>query len=483
MEGSTAGVMPFFPDHSIREKCAVFGAYGVGEEASRLTFYGLWALQHRGQESSGIVSSDGGSFHRHTGPGLVATVYRQEDIEQLAGHITIGHNRYSTSGAANDAHAQPMLDREVGFAFAHNGNLPVTDKLEAFLEKHKVPTAKLNDSGMMAAAIGMYIKQGNSLEAAIKHAYPLFTGAFSCVAMMADTLVAFRDSSGIRPLSIGKAGDGYVVASETCAFDTVGAQFVRDVQPGEMVVIDEHGLHSQQVVPGNLKLDIFELVYFARPDSNIEGMSVNEVRQNFGRELAREYPLPADVVVPVPDSAIPAAIGYSQASAVPFEMGLIKNRYIHRTFIRPTDALREQDLRMKLNPMPGSLKGKRVVLIDDSIVRGNTTRKIAKMLYEAGALEVHILISSPPVRYPDFYGINLPTQEELIAYSMTPDQIRDHLGVDSLGYLSYEGMIRATGKPKDMFATHCFTGEYPISIGFRQENIAKPLPVSSVAFA
>jgi amidophosphoribosyltransferase len=323
------------------------------------------------------------------------------------------------------------------------------------------------------------MQKGAGLETAIKHAFPLFTGAFSCVAMTGRKLAAFRDSSGIRPLSIGKLGGGYVVASETCALDTVGAQFVRHVRPGELLVADEHGLHSQQVVPGNLKLDIFELVYFARPDSMIEGCSVNEVRQNLGRELAREHPVEADIVVPVPDSAIPAAIGYAEASGVPFEMGLIKNRYIHRTFIRPTAALREQDLRMKLNPMPSALKGKRVVLLDDSIVRGTTTRKIAKMIYEAGAREVHIRISSPPVRYPDFYGINLPTQEELIAHNMTPDAIRDHLGVDSLGYLSYEGMIRATNKPADMFTTHCFDGNYPIPIGYREKAISSALNPST----
>jgi amidophosphoribosyltransferase len=460
-------------NNSLTEKCAVFGTYGTGEEAARLTFYGLWALQHRGQESSGIVSSDGVSFYRHTGPGLVANVYREEDLEQLAGSITIGHNRYSTSGAANDAHSQPFLKRETKFAFAHNGNLPVTDKLKVFLTGRGVNITKLNDSGMMAEAIHCYMQDGLSLEQAISKAYPLFEGAFSCVAMTADKLIAFRDECGIRPLSVGTLGEGYVVASETCAFDTIGATWLRDVKPGEMVVIDSRGLTSQQIVPGRLKLDIFEFVYFARPDSVIEGVSVNTVRQNMGRELAAEWPIEADIVVPVPDSAIPAALGYAQASGIPFEMALIKNRYIHRTFIRPTEQLREQDLKMKLNPMPQILGGKRVVLIDDSIVRGTTTRKIAKMIYEAGAKEVHIVISSPPVVYPDFYGINLPTQEDLIAYKMTPAQIRDHLGVDSLGYLSYDGMIRATGKPASSFTTHCFDGDYPIGIGKEQENIVQ----------
>lgn len=458
----------------LKEKCAVFGTYGTGEGSARLTFYGLWALQHRGQESSGIVSSDGRSLYRHAGPGLVSNVYREEDLEQLAGSITIGHNRYSTSGAADDAHCQPFVKHDSGFAFAHNGNLPSTDKLEAFLNERGVDYDNLNDSGMMAEAIYCFMQDGLSIEKAIEEAWPLFTGAFSCVVMTPDKLVSFRDECGIRPLSIAKLGKGYVVASESCAFDTVGAQFLRDIRPGEMVVIDKKGMRAHQVVPGRLKLDIFELVYFARPDSIIEGMNVDWVRQNLGRELAKEWPVDADVVVPVPDSAIPAAIGYSQESGVPFEMALIKNRYIHRTFIRPTASLREQDLKMKLNPMPHLLNGKRVVLIDDSIVRGTTTRKIARMIYEAGAREVHILISCPPVRYPDFYGINLPTQDELIAYRMSPQEIRDHLGVDSLGYLSFDGMIRATGKPASQFSTHCFDGVYPIPIGSRQEEIATP---------
>jgi amidophosphoribosyltransferase len=463
--------MQMSPDDSIQEKCAVFGTYGTGEEAARLTFYGLWALQHRGQESSGIVSSDGVSFYRHTGPGLVANVYREEDLEQLAGTTTIGHNRYSTSGGANDTHSQPVLKRDVGLAYAHNGNLPVTDELEAFLDKRDVDLSKINDSGMMAEAIRCYMQDGLNLEKAIIKAYPLFQGAFSSVAMTEDKLVAFRDGLGIRPLSIGRLGDGYVVASETCAFDTVGATFLRDIKPGEVVVIDKRGITSYQAVPGRLKLDIFEFVYFARPDSVIEGQSVNEARENMGKELAKEWKIDADIVVPVPDSAIPAALGYSRKSGIPFEMALIKNRYIHRTFIRPTAQLREQDLKMKLNPMPQVIKNKRVVLIDDSIVRGTTTRKIARMLYDAGAREVHILISSPPVRYPDFYGINLPSQEDLIAYQMTPDEIRDHLGVDSLGYLSYDGMIRATGKPASSFTTHCFNGIYPVGIGKQQDKI------------
>lgn len=461
---------------NLTEKCAVFGAYGV-KEAARLTFYGLWALQHRGQESSGIVSSDGKRLYRHNGPGLVSNVYREEDLEQLPGALSIGHNRYSTSGRSNDAHRQPTLHRELSFAFAHNGNLPTTDKLHEFLQKRGVDYYSLNDSEMMAEAIACYIRDGLPLEQAIAKAWPLFTGAFSCVAMDQHKLVAFRDRCGIRPLSIGTLGKGYVVASETCAFDTVGARFLRDVEPGELVVIDENGITSTPVVKGDLKLDIFEIVYFARPDSLLLGKSVDDMRQSFGRQLAEEYPIDADVVVPVPDSAIPAALGYSQASGIPFEMALIKNRYIHRTFIRPTTQLREQDLRMKLNPIPDILRGRRVILIDDSIVRGTTTRKIVQMIHDAGAKEVHVLISSPPVRYPDFYGINISDQAELIAANHTVKQISSKLKAASLGYLSYDGMIRATGHPASTFAACCFNGIYPIDIGQQTQKIKQIVQV------
>lgn len=465
-------------NESIHEKCAVFGTFDIGEEAARTTFYGLWALQHRGQESSGIVSSDGTSFYRHTSPGLVASAYREEDLEQLAGTITIGHNRYSTSGAADGAHSQPILNRKSGVAFAHNGNLPVTEKLEAFLKDRGVKTERLNDSEMMAEAIACYMDQDElSLEDAVLQSYPLFEGAFSAIAMVGDKLVAFRDRCGIRPLSIATLDGGYVVSSETCAFDTIGATFVRDVKPGELVIIDKNGLKTRQAVRGNLKLDIFEFVYFARPDSVIEGQSVNLARENMGEELAREYKIDAELVVPVPDSAIPAALGYSRASGIPFEMALMKNRYIHRTFIRPTAKLREQDLKMKLNPIPYILEGKRVILIDDSIVRGTTTRKIARMLYDAGAKEVHILISSPPVKYPDFYGINLPRQDDLIAHHMNPREIGKHLGVDSLGYLSQAATVRATGLPASDLSTACFDGNYPISIGRQQDTIKQAVHV------
>lgn len=466
----------------LKEKCAVFGIIGkkfgehTGLEAARLTFYGLWALQHRGQESSGIVSSDGTNLHRHAASGLVATVYREEDLEQLPGHLAIGHNRYSTSGGTDERYDQPFVERKHNIALGHNGNLPDTTKLEAFLTERGVKLDRLNDTSMMSAAISCYMDDGLTLAEAIKKAWPLFTGAFSIVAMDTATLVAFRDECGIRPLSIATIDGGHVVASETCAFDTIGAKFLRDVEPGEMVVINDDDLTSHQVVPPKLNLDIFELVYFARPDSLILGKRIDGIRKAFGRQMVKEFPIEADVIIPVPDSAVPAALGYSQSSGIPFEIGLIKNRYIHRTFIRPTTQLRERDLKMKLNPVTETIKGQRVVLVDDSIVRGTTMRHLVSMVFEAGAKEVHLLITSPPVRYPDFYGINTPRQTELLAAYMTEDEMRDYVGATSLCFLSYDGMLEATGLPKDSFSTSCFDGVYPISIGKRAEEILELKP-------
>ncbi len=464
-------------DDTMKEKCGVFGIVGrrfgenSGLEAARLTFYGLWALQHRGQESSGIVSSDGENLYRHAAQGLVATVYREEDLEQLPGHLAIGHNRYSTSGGNDDCFNQPYIDHEHGIALAHNGNLPDTSKLQEFLTQHKIDLSEMNDSAMMVTAIACYMNDGMDMVDAIKKAWPLFTGAFSIVAMDKTRLIAFRDECGIRPLSIGSFDGGYVVASETCAFDTIGAEFMRDVAPGELVILTEDELKAEQVAPPNLKLDIFEMVYFARPDSLLLGKRVDIVRQDFGRQMAKEFPLEADVVVPVPDSGIPAALGYSQVSGTPFEMALIKNRYIHRTFIRPTAQLRERDLKMKLNPVIDLIKDKRVVLIDDSIVRGTTMKHLVAMMFESGAKEVHLLISSPPVRHPDFYGINTPRQTELMAAYMTVKEMCEQFGATSLHFLSFEGMIKATGFPASSFNNSCFTGEYPISIGERAKEI------------
>lgn len=458
----------------IREKCGIFGVFGAGFEAARLVHPGLWALQHRGQESSGIASSDGKKIYLKKGMGLVAHVFGEKDLKVLKGYMAIGHNRYSTSGDSTDLHAQPIVEKihvNRYLAVAHNGNLPETLKLEGFLKEKKVSSLGLNDSEMMAKAIAVYMKEGASVEDAIKDSYPLFTGVFCLLVMENSKLVAVRDSFGIRPLSLGKLNGGYVFASETCALDIVGAEFQREVKPGEMIVISNNGLKSIQIEKGVQKLDVFEYVYFARPDSIIMGKSVDAVRQNLGRELAKENDIKADMVIPVPDSAISAAIGYSKQSGIPFEMGLIKNRYIHRTFISPEKHTRGKIVQRKLNPMRHVLEGRRVIVIDDSIVRGTTSKQIIKMLRNAGAKEVHLLVSSPPYKFPDFYGIDTPNQKDLIAATGSVPEIEKFLGVDSLHYLSYKGLIKAVGLLEDVLCTSCFTGTYPVDIGERAKEV------------
>jgi amidophosphoribosyltransferase len=458
----------------LKEKCGIFGVFGAKLEAAKLTYLGLWSLQHRGQEASGIASSDGKTIHIHKDLGLVAHVYSQTDIEKLKGHIAIGHNRYSTSKGSLAKHNQPILEDDNIVAVAHNGNLPSTKLLEEFLISKKQNITDLNDTGLMAAAIHYYLQEGATLEEALIESYPLFTGAFSLVVMTKDKVAALRDPCGLRPLSFGRLGEGYIFASETCALDIVNAAFVRDVYPGEMIVIDNNGAKFYPIVKGTQKLDIFEFVYFARPDSMLLGKRVDTVRYNMGKELAKEYEIDADIVVPVPDSAIPAAEGYAKYSGIPFRNALIKNRYIHRTFINPEQNMREQSVKMKFNPIPETLRGQRVIVIDDSLVRGTTTKKLIEILYLAGAKEVHLLICSPPVKYPDFYGIDTPDQNKLIAAHRTIDQIKDYIGAHSLSFLSLEGLIDATELPAELFSTSCFTGVYPISIGERAAEIIYP---------
>ncbi len=454
---------------NLREKCGIFGVYGANLDAARLTYFGLYSLQHRGQEASGIVSSDGEALHSHKEVGLVAQVYKDEDIQALAGHMAIGHNRYSTSGSKH-RHMQPVLNDDSIVALAHNGNLPSTHKLEVFLSQKGITTHDLNDSEMMCEAIRWYLLQGLPLERAIKAAFPLFTGAFSLLVMTKNKIAALRDHCGIRPLAIGTLDEGYVFSSETCALDTIGAEFVREVKPGEMVVIDTMGLKSYRLAPAKQKLDIFEFIYFARPDSIILGKSVDEVRQNFGHNLAKEAKIDADIVMGVPDSATPAAIGYAHASGIPYYPGLIKNRYIGRTFIRPEQHLREADVHLKLNPIKHIIEGKRVIVIDDSLVRGTTSKRVVRLIRQAGAKEVHFLVSSPPYKFPDFYGIDTPEQSRLIAATKTVEETRQYLTADSLHYLSFDGLIAATGLTRDMFSAPCFTGEYPIDIGERAQE-------------
>ena len=459
----------------IKEKCGIFGVYGKGFEAARLVHPGLWALQHRGQESSGIASSDGKKIYLHKGMGLVSHVFSEENLRKLKGHLAIGHNRYSTSGGSKLQHAHPIIEKIKGngsIALVHNGNLPSVKKLQAFFKNKKISIEGLNDTELMTKVIAYHMSK-ETLENAVKKSYPLFSGVFCLLIMEKSKIVAVRDSFGIRPLSLGKLNGGFVVASETCALDIIGAQFLRDVKPGEMVILDEKGLKSIQLEKGKERLDVFEFVYFARPDSYLMGKSVDEVRQNLGIELAKEFKKKADVVVPIPDSGIPAALGFSRQSGIPFYPGLIKNRYIHRTFIMPEQHARNQGVRLKLNPLKHILKGKTVALIDDSVVRGTTSKQIIDIVKSAGAKKIYFLISSPPYKYPDFYGVDTPKQKDLIAARKTVKEIEKEIGVNSLYYLSYQGLLKAVGISEDRLCTSCFTGEYPVDIGERAKEIKR----------
>lgn len=461
----------------IREKCGIVGVYGKSLPVSKLAFFGLFALQHRGQEASGITTSDGKKLHTHKGAGLVAQVYKEKDIESLKGHIGIGHNRYSTSGGGALDHAQPVVNKEATFALAHNGNLPSVKSLEEFLKSNKALQKNRMDSELITDAIDFYIKKGNSIEKAVEKTFPLITGAFALVMMNKDTLVAVRDSFGMRPLALGKIDDGYIVASETCALHTVGATFEREVKPGEMIIINKNGLKSIQIAKPTPNHDIFEYVYFARPDSILNGKLIYEVRKNFGKFLAKECKLKnIDAIVPVPDTATPVAIGYSQESGIPIEMALVKNRYVHRTFIEPDQKSRRHSVALKLIPLPSVLKGKKVAIIDDSIVRGNTCKRLVETIFNAGAKEVHLIISSPPIRFPDFYGMDTPNQSQLIAAEKSVEEICKFLGATSLHYLSLDGMIKSIGLPKQHLSTSCFTGIYPIDLKERKSEINYNVP-------
>ncbi len=462
----------------LKEKCGIVGIYGKELPISRLAFFALFALQHRGQEASGITTSDGKKLYSHKGAGLVSQVYKEGDINMLKGYIGIGHNRYSTSGGGALDHAQPVVNKENNFALAHNGNLPSVKALERFLKSNKALKKNRMDSELIHDAINFYITKDNSIAEAVQKTFPLITGAFSLVIMNKDTLVAVRDAYGMRPLALGKIGKGYIVASETCALKTIGATFMREVRPGEMIVINKNGMKSTQLAKANPKHDIFEYVYFARPDSVLNGKLIYDVRKNFGHILAKEFNLKGriDAVVPVPDTGTPVALGYSQTSGVPIEMALVKNRYVHRTFIEPDQKSRRSSVALKLIPLPQVLKGKKIAVIDDSIVRGNTCRKLVKTLFKAGAKEVHLLISSPPVKFPDFYGIDTPKQDELIASHMTIEQMRKYMGATSLHFLSLQGLVKSIGIPKHELSVSLFTGEYPIDILERKTEVNYNVP-------
>lgn len=461
-----------FPEQDrLVEHCAVFGVYNKISPAAPLIYIGLSSLQHRGQETSGIATHTGSHFATKKGDGLVSQLYTKDDISQLSGSIGIGHNRYATVGGLDD-HAQPVTTEKHLVTLAHNGTLPQTHLLETFLTSHNVAVDGLNDSEMMQRVLEYHMGNGHSIEDAIIQSYSLFTGAFSVVIATEDKLIGLKDRFGIRPLALGETTEGFVLSSETCGIDAVNGHFLREVRPGEMVVIDANGVKSTQLAQGEEKLDIFELVYFARPDSILYGRQVADVRREMGKELAKERKIEADIVIAVPNSAIPAAAGYAEASGIRYEPGaLIKDSYTHRTFINPSPEERIAHIRRKFTPISLVLAGKKVIVIDDSIVRGPTSKELVHMLRNNGASKVHFISASPPVKYPDFYGIATPTQQELIASYKTHEEIREYIGADSLQYLSYEGLIKATGLPEEKFNTSCFTGRYPIDIGEHARRI------------
>jgi amidophosphoribosyltransferase len=454
-----------------QDQCGVFGVWAPGEEVAKLTYFGLYALQHRGQESAGIATSNGKKLVVYKDMGLVSQVFSEAALESLIGHVAIGHTRYSTTGSSSWRNAQPTLGRTASgtVALGHNGNLTNTAELLEMLRSrypdqsdNEITGGNTTDTAVLTALLAG--NPDNSLEGTAMELLPQVRGAFCLVFMDEQTLYAARDPQGVRPLVLGRLERGWVVASETAALDIVGASFVREVEPGELIVIDENGLRSMNFSKTKRAGCVFEYVYLARPDTTINGRVVYDSRLEMGKALAREFPVDADLVIPTPDSGTPAAIGFSQESGIPFGHGLVKNAYVGRTFIQPSQTIRQLGIRLKLNPLKEVIKGKRIIVVDDSIVRGNTQRALVQMLREAGAKEIHVRISSPPITWPCFYGVDFATRAELIATGLAPDDVRASIGADSLGYLSKEGMVRATEQKESELCTACFTGEYPIEL-------------------
>ncbi|MDD9149724.1 MULTISPECIES: amidophosphoribosyltransferase [unclassified Sporolactobacillus] len=453
----------------LNEECAVFGIWGH-VNAARLTYYGLHSMQHRGQEGAGIAVSDGKRIYDHKGLGLVNDVFDHEKLEQLnKGHAAIGHVRYSTQGGNSYANVQPLVFRSQKdtLSIAHNGNLVNAHKLKGELEERGSIFQTTSDTEVIAHLIKRDFSD-NFIES-VKHALSVIKGAYALTMLTEHQLIAALDPNGLRPLSLGRLGEAWVVASETCAFDLIGATFVRDIHPGEILIIDGDGLHSEFYTNHSTPaICSMEYIYFSRPDSNIQGINVHAARKNLGRLLAQEAPVEADVVTGVPDSSISAAIGYAEATGIPYELGMIKNRYVGRTFIQPSQELREQGVKMKLSPVRAIIEGKRVVMVDDSIVRGTTSRRIVGMLRDAGATEVHVRISSPPITHPCFYGIDTSTSSELIAATHSVEEIREEIGADSLIFLSVDGLMKAIGRDPALKncgqCLACFTGKYPTEI-------------------
>ncbi len=449
-------------DDHFRDECGVFGVF-AHPEAANLTYLGLYALQHRGQESAGIVSTDGHNFNTHRGMGLVADVFEESDISHLTGQNSIGHVRYSTAGDSEIRNCQPFSYEYAhgGISMCHNGNIVNAKDLRNELEQNGSIFQTTSDTEVLIHLVAK--SKAANTESRLADAVRRLRGAFSLLVLTETRLIGVRDPHGIRPLVLGRLGDSFILSSETCAFDLIGAEFIRDLEPGEMLVIDKDGLHSYKPFgQEENKFCVFEYVYFARPDSTLEGVNVYQARYDIGRELAREAPAAGDIVVPVPDSGTPPAMGYAEQSGIPFQMGLIRNHYVGRTFIEPQNAIRHFGVRIKLNATRDLIEGKRVILVDDSIVRGTTSQKIVEMVRRAGAKEVHLRISSPPTRCSCFYGIDTPRPEELMANIMSIEQMCQTIGADSLTFVSFDGMYRAVGKPRHLHCDACFSGNYPV---------------------
>jgi amidophosphoribosyltransferase len=457
----------------LHEACGIFGIYAPDEDTARLTYFALFALQHRGQESAGIATSDGQRIQVFSRMGLVSQVFDEESLSRLTGHIAIGHNRYSTTGSSRICNAQPLLAGSGAetLAIAHNGNITNAEPLYRELTEKHYAFQTTTDSEVILNLILSSTEK--DWQRKIRYAMRRLQGAYSLVIMSKDTLWGLRDPLGVRPLCLGRLeSDAWVLASESCALDHIGASFVREVEPGEIVRIDASGIASYKEDSGKRALCIFEYIYFSRPDSIINGRLLYEARQAMGAGLAEEYPVDADLVIGVPDSATPAGVGYSIRSGIPLSMGLVKNRYMGRTFIEPDQRIRDLGVKLKFNPMRTLLEGKRVVLVDDSIVRGTTTPKVIKLLRKSGAKEVHMRVCAPPIRFPCFMGVDMATQRELIAARKSIPEICEYIGADSLGYLSMDGLIKAVGLPHDSFCTACFTGQYPLPVQLEMNKLA-----------
>ncbi len=456
----------------MHEKCGVFGVYSPTEDVARLTFFALFALQHRGQESAGIATSDGKKLQLYAKMGLVSQVFDEATLSQLTGRFAIGHNRYSTTGSSRVCNAQPFIINEGPdtLAIAHNGNIVNTENLAKELQDKGYEFTSTTDTEVIGRLI-ISAPEKNWVDR-IQYAMRRLQGAYSLTILTKDAVYGVRDPLGVRPLCLGSVDHGYVIASESCAVDHIGATFIREIEPGEVVAIDKDGVKSYKMPSERKALCIFEYIYFARPDSVINGKLLYSTRLAMGAELAKEYPVEADMVMGVPDSATVAGIGYAHQSGIPYGEGLLKNRYVGRTFIEPDQRIRDLGVRLKFNPLPQLLNGKRLVVVDDSIVRGTTTPKVIKMLRRAGVKEVHLRICAPPIVYPCFFGVDMATRWELIAAQKTVPQIKNYIGADSLGYLSLEGLLRAVGQPKENFCTACFTGDYPVPVQLQMDKMA-----------